>query len=71
MIRTFLVALDLDEGANPAIFAEEIQESLLDDGFEVKSCRPWGAGDSSELQANPLIPSSALPPTSSPFDQMV
>lgn len=42
MIRTFLVAVEL--GADPtdlSILAEDLKDSLMQDGFEVSSVKPW------------------------------
>jgi hypothetical protein len=42
MIRTFLVAVDL--GSDPtdlSILAEDLKDSLMQDGFEVSSVKPW------------------------------
>lgn len=42
MIRTFLVAVDLgSEATDLQLMAEDIQDSLTQDGFEVSSVKPW------------------------------
>jgi hypothetical protein len=41
MTATFLVAIDVDEDADLAGFAEQISEELTDSGYDVISCRPW------------------------------
>lgn len=61
MTRTFLVALVLDEAAvaNVAEVAEEIDDSLTDDGFDVESVKPWASPLEGQA-ASPLFPQ---PPT--------
>lgn len=42
MIRTFLVAVEL--GSDPtdlSILAEDLKDSLTQDGFEISSVKPW------------------------------
>ncbi len=41
MTATFLVAIDVEEGADLAGFAEQVSEELTDSGYDVVSCRPW------------------------------
>lgn len=42
MIRTFLVALELgDDSTDLSILAADVQDSLMQDGFEVSSVKPW------------------------------
>jgi hypothetical protein len=41
MIATFLVAINLDEAADLLGMAEQLQEDLADEGYEVTSVKPW------------------------------
>lgn len=42
MIRTFLVAVELGQDSTDlSILAEDIQDSLMQYGFEVSSVKPW------------------------------
>jgi hypothetical protein len=65
MTRTYLVALTDSISNDPLLVADDIMESLVSDGFDVESVKPWAAPVSAPqtttLFANPLA-SPTIPP---------
>ena len=59
MTRTFLVAIDLDPSADTVSFAEQLQEDLQQDGYDVTSVHPWAAP--SEHLSDPMVGQVGLP----------
>jgi len=60
MIRTFLVALELGQDSTElSVLAADIQDSLMQDGFEVSSVKPWDS-PSGQIMSSFSIPQAAL-----------
>lgn len=60
MTRTFLVALELPSAVDLPSTAADIQDDLIDSGFNVVSVSPWGQSAPSVNQFDELSP---LPPS--------
>lgn len=62
MTRTFLVALDLAPSSDLPSIAADIQDDLIDSGFNVLSVSPWGqpAASVNQFDELPTLPSSPL-----------
>lgn len=43
MTRTFLVELEVGDITDAQSIAEELNDSLVEDGFDVQSVKPWAA----------------------------
>ena len=41
MTATFLVAIELEDNADLLGFAEQLTEDLTQDGYDIKSVKPW------------------------------
>ena len=61
MIRTFLVAVELGQDSTDlSILAEDIQDALMQDGFEVSSVKPWDSPSSEMTQPFSLSPAALV-----------
>ena len=60
MTVTYLVAVNLDDSADIVGMAEQIQEDLFDDGYDVTSVKPWDRAA--------VVAPAFLPPMSTPSD---
>lgn len=61
MIRTFLVAVELGTDATDlSILAEDIQDSLTQDGFEISSVKPWDSPSSEMTQPFSISPAALV-----------
>lgn len=55
MTRTFLVALDIESTLSLDDTATDLEQSLVNDGFEVESVKPWASAAPGALEVPPAI----------------
>jgi len=59
MTATFLLAINLDDAADLMGMAEQIQEELNEEGYDVTSVKPW---DRAAVVAPAFLPPMSTPP---------